>query len=67
MQRMLTFPTKNRQVCVCTFRNWNAASYQTVVGNVDGLFKYESVVMSCGLIVSSFGAYLKMSFSLQFL
>lgn len=55
LQRMLTFPTKNRQVC--TFRDY-VASYQTIVGDVGGLFKYESVVMSCGLIVS-FGAYLK--------
>ena len=52
---MLTFPARNRQVCV--FGNY-VASYRTVVGDVDGLFKYESVVMSCGSIVL-LGAYLK--------
>lgn len=38
----LTFPIKCRQVC--TFRDY-VASYRTVVGDVDGLFKYESVVV----------------------
>lgn len=32
------------QAGVCTFRDY-VASYRTVVGDVDGLFKYESVVV----------------------